>query len=102
MPAGSSPLGFTYFAAVKFAGLRRPVSGSTAGTGSRREDRSLWVSPGRSLGIAAGFAFGVLALGFAVAKSERAPLSADGNPEVPLHAPEPERGCRQGLAQRAA
>jgi hypothetical protein len=29
----------------------------------------------------AGFAFGFLALGFAVTKSERAPLSADGNPE---------------------
>jgi hypothetical protein len=82
MPAGPSPLGFTYFAAVNWPASRRPVSGSTAVTGSRREDRSLWVSPGRSLGIAAGFAFGFLALGFAVTKSERAPLCQEtGNPE---------------------
>jgi len=77
MPAGSSPLGFTYFAAVKFAGFTTAGVCSTAGAGSRREDQSLWVSPGRSLGIATGFAFGFLALGFAVTKSERAPLSAD-------------------------
>jgi hypothetical protein len=70
MPAGPAPLGFAYFAAVKLAGytaaavwlnrrsaqpMRRPFVFGLARTG---------------LGVAAGFAFGFLALGLGVTKSE--------------------------------
>jgi hypothetical protein len=72
MPAGPMPLGLAYFAAVKFAGYTAAGVWLNRRYGQSARTPFAFGMARTALGVAAGFAFGFLALGLGLTKSELA------------------------------
>ena len=72
MPAGPMPLGPAYFAAVKFAGYTAAGVWLNHRYGQSTRRPFAFGMARTALGVAAGFAFGLLALGLGLTKSELA------------------------------